>query len=191
MHTSHVCTHHVLTYHMCVPITSAHITCTHPSHAYISHIHITGTPIIRVHIIRAHITHVCEHHMHTCHTRAHITCAHVERTLWALLLPAAARDSVTPAEVPPRWWSHYNTGPQAMHRCVWSGMDCTCPLHLSLACTSPECHPDSYSAPHSPSGQAGAHRTSWLQGGPRESGKHGPHFLPRIPGAGDEDARQG
>lgn len=76
-------------------------TCTHHTYSPIA----TSTRHMFTHITRR-APHVHAHHTRTHRTHAHVTRAHVAGTLWAPLLPAAARDSVTPTEMPPRWRSH-------------------------------------------------------------------------------------
>lgn len=166
-HTSHVNTDHT-----CTPITRAHTTHTRPS----PHPHVTCSH-----------TSQGAHHMYTPITHA---CTRYACT--------RGGDTVgTPAPGCSQGLCHAHRDATTMEKPLTQGRGPVraerhgphLPFALPLAHTTPECHPDSCSAPHSPSGQAGAHRTSWLQGGPWESGKHGPHFWPRAPGAGGVGAR--
>lgn len=167
---------------------------------------------IHTHITREYRSHVHTDHTCTHHTRPsphpHVTCSHTSQGAHHMYTPithactryACTRggDTVgTPAPGCSQGLCHAHRDATTMEKPLTQGRGPVraerhgphLPFALPLAHTTPECHPDSCSAPHSPSGQAGAHRTSWLQGGPWESGKHGPHFWPRAPGAGGVGAR--
>lgn len=150
---------------------------TQPTGHSQTHIHTHITRAQRSHVHTPHILahrHIHTSHVHT-HHKARTTCTRPSHThtSHACTRYACTRggDTVgTPAPGCSQGLCHAHRDATTMEKPLTQGRGPVraeqhgphLPFALPLAHTTPECHPDSCSAPHSPSGQAGAHRTSWL-----------------------------